>query len=103
MNSRGVQTVRRPARYNTLAVCLPVAGLACAAAVGFGGQGVVWVGHPGDGVFWGFRVWFGSGATGLLAALAAASRGERPWPVTALGVALNLLALGLGGLFLGGR
>ena len=84
-------------------VCMPFVGFICGVMVGLGGRDIIWEGHPMDGVFWGFRVWFGFCVLGLLAALIALVRAERLWGVTALGFILNLPLLGLSSLYLGGR
>ena len=94
---------RRPARWNVCSVGMPFVGLICGVVVGLGGRDIIWEGHPMDGAFWGFRVWFGFCVLGLLAALIALVRAERLWGVTALGIILNLPSLGLSSLYLGGR
>jgi hypothetical protein len=50
--------------------------------------------HMQQGV-WGFRVWFGCAAFGLLAGLCSAKRRERWWGVTVLGLLLNLTVLAI--------
>ena len=91
------------ARWNVASVCIPLAGFLFAVAVGAGGNGFLWDGHPMDGVVWGFRVWFGFCTMGVLAALVALVRKERLWGLTVLGLILNLPALGLSSLYLSGR
>src|SRR5262249_46772338 len=90
---------QRPARWNVVSVWTPFMGFLAGLFVGICGNGFLGM----DGVFWGFRVWFGFCCFGFIAAVIALAREERPWGVTALGFILNLPLIGLSSLFLGGR
>ena len=103
MATDSTQGTQRSARWNVISVCIPFVGFVVGVVVGAGGRDVLWDGHPMDGVMWGFRVWFGFCALGLLSALIAIVRSERMWGVTLVGFLLNVPLLGLSSLFLGGR
>jgi len=79
----------RPARWNLVSVSMPFVGFLCGFFVGTGGEGILWHGHPMDGIFWGVSVWAAFCVLGLLAAGIAWARSERSWRVTALGFLLS--------------
>jgi hypothetical protein len=81
----------RPARWNIVSVCLPLVGFLCGYLVGTMGEGVLWEGHPMDGIFWGILVWSVFCIFGLLASAIAWLRTERRWGLTVTGFILNAI------------
>ena len=81
----------KPPRWNVVSLAAPFAGFLCGFAVGTAGQGMLWHGHPSEGLLWGPLVWAASCAFGLLAGGISLLRKERPWGLTLLGLILNAL------------
>lgn len=79
----------RPARWNVISACTPFVGFLGGLVVGTAGQGVLWHGHPAEGLGWGVAVWAMFSVFGLVAATLAWVRAERLWGITAFGIILN--------------
>ncbi len=87
----GAPKRERPARWNIASLCTPFLGFLCGLLVGTAGHGILWHGHPVEGIFWGVSVWAGFCVLGLLAAGIAGFRAERLWGITAAGLILNAI------------
>lgn len=68
--------------WNTIALSAPFLGFVCGLAAGLSTPHFQWF-------EWGFRVWLGFGAAGLLAGVIALVRAERLWGLTLAGLILN--------------
>ena len=79
----------RPARWGIVSIAAPFGGFLCGFLVGSEGGGVIWKGHPMEGIFWGGSVWAAFCILGIAAAGLAWGRAERPRAVAAVGFALN--------------
>ena len=72
--------------WNTISLSAPFLGFVCGVVAGMCAPHMQW----GE---WGFRVWLGFGAGGLLAGVISLIRAERLWGVTVSGFVLNLAVL----------
>ncbi|MBI3824214.1 MAG: hypothetical protein HY289_16220 [Planctomycetes bacterium] len=76
----------RRACWNLISLATPFVGFF---AGGAGGNGVIWDGHPMEGIFCGVLTWGICCGLGLVAAIVATIRAERWWGVTAAAIVLN--------------
>jgi hypothetical protein len=79
----------RPARWNHVSLFMPFVGFVGGYLVGAGGTGILWDGHPMEGILYGFLTWGGFCFLGLVAASIAWARAERLWGITLAGFILN--------------
>lgn len=80
-----------PSFWGLLSVAAPFLGFLAGLAVGALGGGILWQGHPMDGLFYGVALWTVFCLMGLVAAGIAAARNERLGLVIGLGFFLNAI------------
>ncbi|MCI0639039.1 MAG: hypothetical protein L0Y72_32005 [Gemmataceae bacterium] len=90
-NTSGAPKHIRPPCWNVVSLTTPFAGFLCGFFVGTAGHGILWHGHPIDGIFWGVAVWAVFCVLGLVAVGIAGFRSERLWGITAVGLILNAI------------
>jgi hypothetical protein len=78
-----------PPRWNLVSLSMPFVGFGVGFAVGAMGNGILWDGHPMEGLFWGVLTWGTFCLLGLVAGGLAWRRGERYWGITLAGLLLS--------------
>ncbi len=80
---------QRPPFWNLVSLAMPFVGFGIGFLIGVFGQGILWSGHPMDGIFWGVLPWTIFCVLGFVAAIVAKRRQERMPRVTIAAMILN--------------